>query len=97
MGAEIYDGTLATEIGHDSGVLETEDGFHIMLRLPIDYDAVPLTYSEIDGADAGQYTFCSLAARTMYEKYLVQLAEMVSVKQTDTLDTLDFNELFCAQ
>jgi hypothetical protein len=41
MVPEFYEATLALEIGGHSGIVETVYGFHIVHRLPVDFDAIP--------------------------------------------------------
>jgi len=41
MVPEFSDTTASLEIGEMSGIVETMYGYHIILRIPVDYDAVP--------------------------------------------------------
>lgn len=96
VGAEIYDGTLATALHSVSGILETEGGFHVMLRLPVDYDAVPMAYSGKTGREEKQYSLRSLTANAMYEKRMAAASETIPVTLTALYDSLDFNGMFAA-
>jgi hypothetical protein len=52
MVSAFYDATIALEIGAFSDIVESDFGYHIIYRLPIDYDVTPIAYS-----DYGTYTF----------------------------------------
>jgi hypothetical protein len=39
------DACAKLDIGQLSGIVETEFGYHIILRIPIDYDAIPIALS----------------------------------------------------
>jgi len=39
------DACAALEIGQMSGIVESEYGYHIILRIPIDYDSTPISFS----------------------------------------------------
>ncbi|MCL2819680.1 MAG: peptidylprolyl isomerase [Oscillospiraceae bacterium] len=45
MVSQFSDATAALEIGEISGIVESTYGYHIILRLPIDYDVIPSGYS----------------------------------------------------
>jgi len=45
MVASFSDACAALEIGQLSGIVETDYGYHIILRLPIDYDSTPISFS----------------------------------------------------
>ena len=43
MPTEFYNAVSELEVGELSGLVEEDYGFHIIIRLPIDYDAVPMS------------------------------------------------------
>jgi len=45
MVSEFFEAAKALEIGEISGIVETMYGYHIILRLPIDYDSTPIEFS----------------------------------------------------
>jgi len=45
MVSEFSNATAALEIGEISDIVESTYGYHIILRLPIDYDVIPSGYS----------------------------------------------------
>jgi hypothetical protein len=42
MVEEFFEATIGLEIGEISGIVETMYGYHIIMRLPIDYDSMPI-------------------------------------------------------
>ena len=90
MEVPFYEGTIALDIGTLSGIVETGHGYHIILRLPIDYDSVPIS-SLFRGDDI------SLRMRTAIDMFDFALAGwMDSIPPAFTAEfyLIDLLELF---
>jgi len=68
MVEEFSNACISLEIGQYSGIVETSYGYHILLRLPVDYDAVPVGL-----ANTGQSrTLRQIAAVENFEFVVIQ-------------------------
>jgi len=90
MVPEFYDACVTMEIGEYSDAIETSYGFHIIYKLPVNYDEVPMyNYS--------QYDFRTLRGIVSQEAFSNKMNEWVSLlipEYAPILFTLDLKEVF---
>jgi len=86
MVPEFENATRALEVGQYSGLVETTYGYHIIYRVPVDYDAVPISYS----AYGGEYSLRTLTAYSMFQALMDGWQEQLQVTYSDDLYSLDF-------
>jgi hypothetical protein len=92
MVSEFYEATASLEIGEVSGIVETMYGYHIILRLPIDYDSAP-----IPPPGSGQLPpLRQLAAMEDYRVQSSQWVDAVSreIKYSPEFEALDIAAVF---
>jgi hypothetical protein len=91
MVPEFSDTTAALSIGEMSGVVETDFGYHIILRLPVDYDIPIMTR---DGPSPG--TFRQLAAANSFESIVLGWRDHISqsIEFTSEYESLDLTRIF---
>lgn len=92
MVGQFYDGTLALQIGEFSKELvETSYGYHIIYRLPINYDVTPMRL-----ADYGEFPLRYFVAVSMFASNLEAWQSNLEVNYSETYKALDFNKIFAA-
>ena len=90
MVPSFYEGCLALEIGKYSGVIESEYGYHIIYRLPIDYDEVPYAnYAQYD-----YRTLRQMISQIMFEDKLFGWRDELEIEYTDKYNSIDVAEIF---
>ena len=90
---EFYEAALALEIGDYSGVVDTDHGYHIILRLPINYDTVPFEMAIMDDVR----TVRQLAVAGAVESNLVAWREQLVLTfspEFEEIDVISFATLF---
>ena len=91
MVPEFSEAAAALEIGEMSGIVETDYGYYIILRIPLDYDAHLLT---TDGSSSG--TLRQIAASDDFDSTLAGWFDSLSksLEFTPEFDTIDLAEIF---
>jgi len=90
---EYFEGTVALEIGEYSGIVESSHGYHIILRLPINFDVVPMSHSDYLNYGYDYYTLRYIVAEEMFQANLSSWIERVEVSYEEAYDTIDMNSL----
>ena len=93
MFPEFYNAVVALEIGELSGIVETEHGFHIILRLPINYDVVPIAAS----FQGDTRSLRHVAAFILFEPVMQEWREAIAPVFTEDFESFDFATVFAWQ
>lgn len=73
-----------------SGIVETAYGYHIIMRLPLNFDLVPISY----GAYGSTYSLRHIVADDMFYAALTALGESLSVETTKFYDDFQVTSYF---
>ncbi len=90
MVAEFEEAAYALAEGEVSDVVETSYGYHVLLRLPLDPDAV----MDFDQSTGEGYTLRFNAAQALYESELDAGIDAAEIETLPLLAELDFQALF---
>ena len=85
-----YEAAVSLEINETSEIVEGEDGYHIIYRIPINYDVVPFSLYQ-------QQDYRTLRMLTALEKFELLLAgwlDMLAPEFTDAFESIDIREMF---
>jgi hypothetical protein len=88
MYKEFEEASLALEIGGLSGIIESQAGYHIIYRIPVNYDIAPIAYSEYG------YSLRYISSRYMYYSIKDGWMNSLVVTNSDELKGLDLVKLF---
>lgn len=89
---QFYDGTMALQIGEFSKELvETAYGYHIIYRIPINYDVTPIRLS-----DYGEFPLRYFTAVNMFTSDIDAWQAELDVIYSETYKSLDFDKIFAA-
>jgi hypothetical protein len=91
MVSAFFDATQALEIGQFSDIVESEFGFHIIYRIPVNYDVTPMMYS-----NSGSYSLRYLTAQNMFSAVVDTWVNSLNVVYSDPYKSLDFDKIFAA-
>ena len=81
---------MALEIGTYSGVIETEYGYHIIYRLPIDYDEIPFSNYMQNDYNSLRY----LVASGLFNTTLYEWIDTLAAEKTAAFDSIDIALIF---
>ena len=84
MYQEFEDASVALEENAVSEIVESQSGYHIILRLPINADDIYV----------GEYTLRYVAASELYSNMLADWLESADVEYTELGESIDLNDLF---
>jgi len=90
MVSEFSNTTAALEIGEMSGIVETVYGYHIILRLPIDYDVVPSGYSR----EGIMRSLRQIAALVDFDNLQEEWLDALNVEFTPEYNSIDLSVIF---
>jgi len=90
MVEEFSDTTAALEIGEMSGIVETVYGYHIILRIPIDFDAVPSEFSREGRNDSLR----RIVAYEDFDKRHIEWMELLNPVFTPEYNSITLSEIF---
>ena len=77
------------EIGEFSGIVETEYGYHILLRLPIDFDAVPSSFPRY-----GDFRSLRIfIAESLFDVVLAEWRDSLEVSYSAVYESMDLASL----
>ncbi len=92
MVTEFYEGTKNIEIGEISDIIETSYGYHIIMRLPINLESTPSSYSRYGYTYSMRYIIASQLFRSTFQSWV----EEADVETTEFYDTIDLIKVFPA-
>lgn len=93
MVEEFYDATVALEEGAVSDVVQTTYGYHLIMRLPVNYDIIPSAYSMYAAYGYDYLTLRYLCADEAFGASAQQWMKRVETEKTELFDTLSVKDL----
>lgn len=92
MYSEFYDGAVALDIGKFSDIVETQVGYHIIYRIPINYEVTPI--SIYNSNSYGNYSLREVTASKMFDAIVNEWLNSLDITYADMYKSLDFNKMF---
>ena len=90
MVQSFYDACVELPIGEYSGIVESEYGYHIIYRIPINYDVVPFMLSM-----QGDYrSLRSYVAYNLFDTKLLEWQGSLEPEYTPEYESMDFTSIF---
>jgi len=96
MVTEFYEATNSLEIGGISDIVESSYGYHIIERVPVNYDVIPSAYSSYVYMGYDYLTLRYLCADEAFQNSIEQWMERVEYSTTDSYDSATIAGL-CAE
>ncbi len=93
MVEEFYEATTALEEGEVSDVVQTTYGYHLIMRLPINYDVIPSAYTQYAAYGYDYLTLRYLCADEAFGASARQWMDRVEVEKKELYDTLSVEDL----
>lgn len=93
MVTEFYEGTLALEEYEISEIVTTSYGYHLIERIPINYDAMPSSYSYYSNYGYDYLTLRYLCADEAYNSSINSWMERVETEKLPTYKSITLEEL----
>jgi len=93
MVVNFSEATAALDIGELSDIVETEYGYHIIFRLPIDYNDVPFSLASRDGE---QLSIRQLAAMRDFNNLRSEWHDALNVVRTSEFNSINLSVIFKA-
>ena len=90
MVPEFHEATVALGIGEFSGIVESEFGYHIIYRLPLDLSMTPFSIAIYGGDVSLRYLAASSAFDTLIEEWV----ESMPTSFSPEFNTIDVAEMF---
>ena len=85
MVPEFYEGTMALEIGEYSRLVESSYGYHIIYRIPINYDVTPMNM---------EYNLRIAFSEEMFFSMLQNWQSNLEITYTDAYNSIDLSAIF---
>ena len=87
---EFYIACNELEIGGYSEIVETTYGYHIIHRIPVNYDVTPISASNY-----GDYrSLREITAYSMFDSALLGWKDLLTLDYTEAYDSMDFSSIF---
>ena len=85
-----YEACLSMQIGAFSGIVESMYGYHIIYRVPINYDVIPISFS-----GQGDYgTLRAYVAQSLFDSVLSQWLDNLEISYTAEYESMDLAAVF---
>ena len=85
-----FEAAASLEINEFSGIIDSGEGYHIMYRIPINYDAIPFSFI----AQNDHRSLRSLVAHSRFNVLHEEWFNMLKPEFTDEFYSIDIRELF---
>lgn len=93
MVTEFYNAALSIEEGQFSEIVESSYGYHIIMRIPINYDSTPMALASYGYDISLRYYIANELFSAETESWM----ENVTVETTDDYETIDLAHVFPAE